>query len=287
MTVPYVHSGYERRGHPPIRHHAADYDGKRFGTLVGTGREDRKDGIRVFEFACDCGILVWRPTHNLRDLSEQSGCKACFPTIRPTTRKRRPDRYFADEMSGKRFGSLVATGREKHEARSGRRWRVLEFICDCGVSVWRSHLSDLNDRSGCRVCVVKSAGEARKLRTYKTGAESNSWKGGEITPSRVVTIARSGALLRGIAFDIDVHQLDEIWRSQSGLCALTGRPLNFTRFSGKKHIAGTASIDRIDSSKGYSKDNVQWVHKNVNIAKRTLSNAEFIAVCREVVAKHG
>ena len=45
---------------------------------------------------------------------------------------------------------------------------------------------------------------------------------------------------------------------------------------------GTASLDRIDSSKGYTKDNVQWVHKDINYIKRDLSDSEFITLCKKV-----
>ena len=45
---------------------------------------------------------------------------------------------------------------------------------------------------------------------------------------------------------------------------------------------GTASLDRIDSSKGYTIDNVQWVHKKVNMMKKDMSDSEFIAWCNEI-----
>jgi hypothetical protein len=47
----------------------------------------------------------------------------------------------------------------------------------------------------------------------------------------------------------------------------------------------TASLDRIDSSKGYVEGNVQWVHKRINIMKNDLSDSEFIEWCR-VVSKN-
>ena len=44
----------------------------------------------------------------------------------------------------------------------------------------------------------------------------------------------------------------------------------------------TASLDRIDNSKGYLKGNVQWVHKDVNMAKGTMKNDSFIAMCKTI-----
>lgn len=36
-------------------------------------------------------------------------------------------------------------------------------------------------------------------------------------------------------------------------------------------------------NKGYTRDNIQWVHKFVNLAKRNLSQDQFIDLCKEVV----
>jgi hypothetical protein len=44
----------------------------------------------------------------------------------------------------------------------------------------------------------------------------------------------------------------------------------------------TASLDRIDSSKGYTIDNVQWVHKTVNLMKRELNQQDFIDICNKI-----
>jgi len=43
----------------------------------------------------------------------------------------------------------------------------------------------------------------------------------------------------------------------------------------KEYADTTASLDRINSSKGYTLDNVQWVHKTVNIMKQGLSDEDF------------
>ena len=44
----------------------------------------------------------------------------------------------------------------------------------------------------------------------------------------------------------------------------------------------TASLDRIDSSKGYIEGNVQWVHKSVNIMKCDFSSDIFIGICNQI-----
>lgn len=43
------------------------------------------------------------------------------------------------------------------------------------------------------------------------------------------------------------------------------------------------SIDRIDSSKGYTRDNVVLVCSSINVMKNSHSIDEFINLCRSVV----
>jgi hypothetical protein len=71
---------------------------------------------------------------------------------------------------------------------------------------------------------------------------------------------------------------------QDRKCALTGLPLtiNYSRLTGDPH---TASLDRIDSSKGYVRGNIQWIHKDVNMMKRIYDQGYFIEMCRLVAER--
>ncbi len=76
---------------------------------------------------------------------------------------------------------------------------------------------------------------------------------------------------------IPTRKLLELIESQGYLCALSGRPLE----------PATAGVDHVvPVSRGGSHDieNVQVIHRDVNQAKSTMTNEEFIAMCREVVA---
>lgn len=46
----------------------------------------------------------------------------------------------------------------------------------------------------------------------------------------------------------------------------------------------TASLDRIDSLKGYTLDNVQWIHKDLNYMKCDYEENEYIEWCKKVAA---
>ena len=63
-------------------------------------------------------------------------------------------------------------------------------------------------------------------------------------------------------------------------CALTGWDIDAMEVN-----VNTASLDRIDSSKGYIEGNVQWVHKMVNMSKQQYTQEEFIDMCTAVANK--
>lgn len=63
-------------------------------------------------------------------------------------------------------------------------------------------------------------------------------------------------------------------------CNLTGLKLEFKTL--KKQ---TASLDRIDSTKGYVEGNVQWIHKDINLMKNRLPQDYFISMC-DLISRH-
>jgi len=63
---------------------------------------------------------------------------------------------------------------------------------------------------------------------------------------------------------------------QNKLCSLSGLLLEST------YNNMTMSLDRIDNNKGYIEENVQWVHKDINMMKRIYSQDYFIYMCKLV-----
>lgn len=86
---------------------------------------------------------------------------------------------------------------------------------------------------------------------------------------------------RNLKFDISIEYVWELFIKQGRKCSLTGVPLCFN--SRCWIYDGTASLDRIDSSKGYIEGNVQWIHKNINMMKQQYSTELFFDWCKKVV----
>lgn len=103
-------------------------------------------------------------------------------------------------------------------------------------------------------------------------------------PGRYFYSLKHSAKLRNLEFNLTLDQLWQLFIKQNKLCALSGISIDFHK-PGEKYTAQTASLDRIDSSLGYTADNVRWVHKNINYMKMDLADDSFFYLCREVI-KH-
>lgn len=113
------------------------------------------------------------------------------------------------------------------------------------------------------------------------------WRGvGDMSGQYFAALAMS-AKNRSIAFEITKEDAWSQFEKQDGKCAYTGLPLCFvTQRKRKRTPEGqTASLDRIDSSKGYTPDNICWVHKTVNHMKNKYSIERFLEICR-LVTEH-
>lgn len=89
---------------------------------------------------------------------------------------------------------------------------------------------------------------------------------------------KTQAELRKYSFDITVEFISDMYTAQKGKCALSGLPIGWEDV-GTTH---SASIDRIDSSIGYTQNNVQLVHKDINMMKQQFDNDYFIQLCMAV-----
>lgn len=84
----------------------------------------------------------------------------------------------------------------------------------------------------------------------------------------------------GWSFDIDLEYMLKIYQKQNGLCFYSSEQLSW-----KPNHKNVLSIDRIDSNKGYIKDNVVLCIWDINRMKQEFEINRFIEVCG-IVAKN-
>ena len=172
----------------------------------------------------------------------------------------------AIDLSNKKFGKLTAIS--VYPSLDGRTYWKCK--CDCGKEtiVAKGHLIGGKIRS-CG-CLLNQKG---KLSPHFKGYE-------ELTGAYYGSLKTDATYKnRTIKFDVSLKYLWELFLKQNRKCALTGWPLIFDKKRGPKQ---TASLDRIDSTKGYIEGNVQWVHKDINWMKADYEQKYFIKLCESV-----
>lgn len=194
------------------------------------------------------------------------------------------------DIIGRRCGRLVAQYPTNQKNKSGNRYRM--FLCDCGN---QKLISTSNAGHGVYSCGCLGL-ETRKKNMLDIRARgyrgaigrkgySPKWKGyEEISGTYFKRLGEKSSRRRQrIPVTVTIQELWEKFIVQDRRCALTGQILTFSDKSDAHN--GTASVDRIDSSKSYETGNVQWIHKDINRMKLDFDQQQFIGYCH-LVAKH-
>lgn len=115
-------------------------------------------------------------------------------------------------------------------------------------------------------------------------AKKRYYKNNHIDPNFTTTIklkykdTKSRARYRNIDFSINLEDIINQYNLQNGLCYYTKQQLGL--FKNKYDLL---SIDRIDSNKGYTKDNIVLCLYIINVMKNQLTTEEFLKYCNLVV----
>lgn len=177
----------------------------------------------------------------------------------------------AIDLSGQRFGKLLVVHYVESRITNSKMRRYYLAKCDCGQEkiVLGVTLGKVNSCG----CLRKRTGSTNPKWTGHGEISGNFWDYIKIRCDRSWSGRKRKTV---IPFEIDIKYAWELFLSQNRKCSLTGLVLKF----GRKNK--TASLDRIDSSKGYIEGNVQWVHKDINLMKQSFSQETFIEYCRLV-----
>lgn len=142
--------------------------------------------------------------------------------------------------------------------------------CECGI---KRRVSASKLVRGC----VKSCQKCKNR-----GSVNAKWKGHYEISGTYFKNLKMGALTRSgskAIFEISPDYIWQLFLKQDRKCALSGLSIAFATDS---YSRGTASLDRIDSTKGYIEGNVQWVHKEVNRMKTDFTQDRFLELCKQI-----
>ena len=182
---------------------------------------------------------------------------------------------------GQRFGKWTVIDNKLHRCPTiKQKVKGVVLKCDCGNTtilppsyLYRRVSTQCQDCKGNYISTLKFNGVGELSSTYYTQLKRNAKR-------------------RNIEFDVTIEYLWNLFLQQEGKCALSNTELTLTKSYANKirkekkgyAIYETASVDRIDSHKGYIEGNVQWVHKKVNMMKNDLNQTEFIDLCKKISA---
>lgn len=193
-------------------------------------------------------------------------------------RKIRESKYQKLFSKGQKFKKWTIIG-DKIELNTHKEAFILSR-CDCGFEKLIScYYLKKGSSTGCFNCGHGNKGESNP-----------SWKGFKDIPGSFLARVKSRAKKIIVEFDITGEDIYNQWLKQNKKCALTGLDIDFvninkgntTRKESKYDLICSASLDRIDSSKGYTKNNIQIVHKDINIMKNEYNQEYFISFCKKV-----
>jgi len=226
--------------------------GQRFGslTVVGAGLSRQETSGRQTprtNIRCDCGQSDVVDTRELLR-GHKIRCRICA--------YKACSKYHV----GDRYDRLVVQGFEYVGTK-----RVATCCCDCGNTV--KVLATLLGKNKTNNCGCRPRG---------------LWQGVGDFSGTVYYRLKRGAQVRHIPFKVSPQQLWNLFVQQNKKCALTGLDIELSLESRE---AGTASVDRKNSRRGYFPDNIQWVHKDVNLMKSNFTQEYYVALCRSV-AQH-
>jgi len=151
----------------------------------------------------------------------------------------------------------------------------------CGIhniiAIW--HRNKARPSGGQWVCPIcsrlKSNGQRRHWKIHHTNPLEYNLK-------KSFTSAKCHSKKVNRAFTISFDFIMNLWKTQDGKCAITGQKMDHIP-GDKTRKKNKVTMDRINSSKGYTPDNVWLICNWVNTAKTDLSKKELLIFAHSIL----
>jgi hypothetical protein len=137
------------------------------------------------------------------------------------------------------------------------------------TNAWRENNREQSNASA-RLWWKQNPEKCRKNRFY---CISKSW-----FKTRLIN-KKSQCKRSGLEFDLTPGFLEELWNKQNGKCYWLHIPIKLEQ---EKCNPLTATIERLDSTRGYTRDNVVWASYFANTGRRDCPSDEFKQIINAV-----
>lgn len=200
-----------------------------------------------------------------------------FTGKEPVMRKHNP-------ILGKQYGNLTIISEDISKTKDSKI--LFKVKCSCGKEQYiRAYFLESGRQDCCKNCSQRRAVYNNPRRGNFLGKKHEGV--GNFTKT-TYNHFKNNAKKRGIEWseELTLEYLYNLLIKQKKKCALSGISIDLTESRKSSNVNFeflTASIDRIDSSKGYIPNNIQWVHKDINKMKWAFKQDYFIDMCQLVV----
>jgi len=235
-----------------------DLTGGVFGSLTILKRTEQPKSRVQWDCLCTCSKIASVLASNLK-MGHTTSC-GC-------TKKKSSSIFI-----GYKTSNLTVTARLNEKGERGVT--LWECSCDCGAKTI-AQTSELTSSIGRRRKYCRASCPIAV--SLKTGSQARDWSGFEQISGQLWSRWRRSAERRKLAFEVSIEYAWELFVTQSARCALTNWEISFgDQDVGRRKREISASLDRIDSTKGYIKNNIQWVHKSANYLKMDLQEKSYL-----------
>lgn len=156
-------------------------------------------------------------------------------------------------------------------------------LCKDGVTVKEIAASQKCSRSTIKRYLKKH--NIVKKQNKRIREKNHSWNGYKELTGSFWNNIKNGAKYRGFDFLISKEDAWKQWESQGGFCAYSGVKLEHKKCKYSevyKKPDNLASLDRKNSSIGYTVENIQWINSDINSMKQDFTEDYFLYLCNLV-----
>ncbi len=237
-----------------------------------------------WECRCDCGNICTKSIEQIK-CNKVKSCGCLTKEVGQRNkhllieRNKQKGKEYRQKILGSKFGKLTII----EDATPHGRTSYSKFQCDCGNEIILPTFSVVGNGKyqrkccGCENIYIKHR--------FSRGISSPHYKGYKELSGRYWSSLQKGAQTRGLPFDITMEYAYSILEQQNFKCSLSNMSIKLEPSAIKKQHNNklqTASLDRIDDNKGYIKDNIQWIHKELQSLKMNLTETQFLTWCHKI-----
>lgn len=234
-----------------------NFIGARYGKLMVIAITDKVDKYnrKIYELHCDCGNTIFKTKNEVTNKRGPRSC-GCIPRKRKTL-----------DITGVRFTKLVAIRPTGEKSTNGDSLWFCE--CDCGGSITTT-IGRLNfGKTKSCGCIGKEIARSKdNYHGMKNTPEYNSWR-----------------KIKERCYDKNDHNYDNYGAVGITMCEEWRESfITFYNDMGSCPEKGY-TIDRIDCTKGYTKENCRWANPHTQARNRLKTKinktSQYKGVCYE------